>query len=64
MQVLQNLYSAYGRKIWLTEFACPMTHDQNVIKQYMREVIPRLEAAHFVERYAWFASRFATQVFT
>merc|ERR1712083_1106186 len=62
MQVLQDLYSAYGRKIWLTEFACPMTSDPNVIRQYMQEVIPRLEAADFVDRYAWFASGFATQV--
>ena len=62
MKVLEDLYSAYGRKIWLTEFACHMTRDPNVIKQYMQEVIPRLEAADFVDRYAWFASRFATQV--
>merc|ERR1712013_469839 len=51
----------YGKKIWLTEFACPMTSDPNTIKQYMQEVLPRLEAADYVDRYAWFASRFATQ---
>ena len=39
-----------------------MTSDPNTIKQYMQEVLPRLEAADYVDRYAWFASRFATQV--
>jgi len=61
MQVLQDLYNRYGKKIWLTEFACPMTNDPNTIQQYMKDVLPRLEAADFVDRYAWFASRFATQ---
>ena len=56
------MYNRYGKKIWLTEFACPMTNDPNTIKQYMQEVLPRLEAADYVDRYAWFASRFATQV--
>ena len=39
-----------------------MTNDPSMIKQYMEEVIPRLESADYVDRYVWFASRFATQV--
>ena len=39
-----------------------MTSDPNTIQQYMKDVLPRLEAVDFVDRYAWFASRFATQV--
>ena len=34
-----------------------------MINKYMEDVIPRLDAAEFVDRYAWFASRFPKQVF-
>ena len=60
--MFQDLYNAYNRKIWLTEVACPGTRDPATIRRYMEELVPRLEAADYVDRYAWFASRFATQV--
>ena len=39
-----------------------MTDDPNKIQEFMKDVLPKLEAADHVDRYAWFASRFATQV--
>ena len=39
-----------------------MTDDPIKIKNFMEDVLPKLEAADYVDRYAWFASRFATQV--
>ena len=60
--MFQDLYNAYNRKIWLTEVACSGTRDPAAIRRYMEELVPRLEAADYVDRYAWFASRFATQV--
>ena len=39
-----------------------MTDDPKVINKFMEDVLPKLEAADHVDRYAWFASRFATQV--
>jgi len=58
---LKDLYETYGLKIWLTEFACPFARDVDQIKTYMEKVVPMLESADYVEKYAWFASRFATQ---
>ena len=50
MSYLQSLYHKYHKKIWLTEFACPHTKDPNVQLRYMKEVLPRLEAAHYIYR--------------
>ena len=50
MSYLQSLYGRYHKKIWLTEFACPDTTDPNVQLKYMKEILPRLEAAPFVYR--------------
>ena len=61
MVFLKDLYDTYGLKIWLTEFACPFERDPEKIKAYMEKVVPMLEAADYVEKYAWFASRFPTQ---
>lgn len=52
MAYLQQLYDRYGKKIWLTEFACPGSNDVNKQMTYMRELLPQLEAADFVYRYS------------
>ena len=62
MAFLKDLYETYGLKIWLTSIACSQERDKQKIKAYMEDVIPMLEAADYVEKYAWFASRFATHV--
>ncbi|KAL4230341.1 hypothetical protein ACF0H5_010724 [Mactra antiquata] len=58
MNYLQELYNRYQKKIWLTEFACgDRVMDPTVQLNYMKDVLPRLEAADFVFRYAWFTAR-------
>lgn len=53
---LQKLHERYGYPVWLTEFSCG-DHAQGRPTEahlsFMREVIPMLDAAPFVERYAW-----------
>ena len=50
MDYLQKLYTRYGKKIWLTEFSCPRTMDYGHQLDYMKAILPRLEAADFVYR--------------
>ena len=58
----QELYDEFGLRIWLTEIACPFAREAEEIQAFMAELLPRLEAADHVARYAWFATRFPTQV--
>jgi hypothetical protein len=50
-------FKAFGKPIWLTEFACAYGGDTSVAGQeaYMREAIPILEQDPQVGRYAWFS---------
>lgn len=57
MHFLENLYHKYGRKIWLTEFACANTADPVKTLNYMKHILPRLEAADYVFRYSWYMAR-------
>jgi len=57
MGFLNKLWNRYGKKIWLTEFACPQQSDEAVIMKYMRKMLPRLERAPHVAKYAWYLSR-------
>ena len=57
MSYLEGLWNRYQKKIWLTEFACPLTHSANVQLKFMKEILPRLESAHYVFRYSWFQNR-------
>ncbi|CAH1777737.1 unnamed protein product [Owenia fusiformis] len=57
MAYLRSLYARYGKKIWLTEFACPNTDSFARVSRYMTNILPQLEAADFVYRYSWFNSR-------
>lgn len=45
-------------KIWYTEFAVALEDDENEIVQLVEELLPRLEHADFIERYAWFYTRY------
>jgi len=58
MNGLQNLYNRYGLKIWLTEFAKCCTRDVAEVEAFAREIIPRLEEAHYVYKYSWFITRY------
>lgn len=53
MTLLKRLYDRYDLDIWLTEFACPYTTDVNKEIEYMTELLPLLEAAPYVFRYAF-----------
>ncbi|XP_046551146.1 alkali-sensitive linkage protein 1-like [Haliotis rubra] len=63
MNYLQTLYNKFHKKIWLTEFACPSHNSVQDQLNYMKAILPRLEAASYVSRYAWFASRWAGDSF-
>jgi len=58
MNRLKMLHQRYGKKIWLTEFAKCCTHDENEVIDFVKEIIPRLEAANYVYRYSWFITRY------
>jgi len=64
MERLELLYQRFGKKIWLTEFAKCCTKDENQVLDFMKEIIPRLEAAEFVYRYSWFITRYNEKNFT
>ncbi|KAF1992198.1 glycoside hydrolase family 128 protein [Aulographum hederae CBS 113979] len=53
-QHVQNAYSVGGgRKVWITEFGCASGTVAQT-KDFMRSVLPWLDAQGFVERYAYF----------
>jgi len=63
---LDKIHKLYGKPIWLTEF-CPAdwgakkkgrnAHSPEQVKKFMLEVLPKLDALDYVERYAWFTCR-------
>ena len=53
-------FDRYGKQIWLTEFSCGDNADAKPTSDhlnFMREILPLLDAAPFVYRYAWMAAR-------
>jgi len=58
---VQNLvenYKKFGKKIWLTEFACAdQNYDVSMQGQikFMKEVVPWLDQEDVIEKYAWFS---------
>ena len=55
MEYLNSL-KKYNLKIWFTEFNCPGgTPDQQ--KQFMNELLPKLEESDLIYKYAWFMDR-------
>ncbi|KAK7485913.1 hypothetical protein BaRGS_00022908 [Batillaria attramentaria] len=57
MAYLQQLWDRFHIKLWLTEFACPDAHTVSDQLTFMKVFLPRLEAAPYVARYSWFATR-------
>ncbi|XP_071108550.1 uncharacterized protein [Haliotis cracherodii] len=60
MRFLETVHNRYKKQVWLTEFACPHTTSLTHVENYMKGIIPRLERAPFVARYAWFGNRILT----
>ena len=58
MHYLERLWNMFHKPIWLTEFACPQTNSVDKQLNYMKAVLPRLEAANYVAKYAWFTTRY------
>ncbi len=65
MQSLKEVHEMYGRPLWITEFAvgdwqAPTAQENRFsperIAQFMGEVLPALDKASFVDRYAWFSA--------
>lgn len=58
MNYLNELWTLFNKPIWLTEFSCPETHSAQTQLQYMKAILPLLEATDYVEKYFWFTHRF------
>lgn len=62
LQLMSNRYTGVDGKplrIWLTEFSCGDGAQNKPMAQhlaYMKEIFPLLDAADFVERYAWMSA--------
>ena len=63
LQKIKNVYEAYGRPIWITEFAvadwqaetpASNRHTPDQVLDFMKEVLPALYQADYVHRFAWF----------
>jgi hypothetical protein len=60
-EYVEGMHRRYGRRVWVTEFCCtnwnpaaPPSEAQAL--RFMTEAVRFLEAADFVERYAWFGA--------
>lgn len=65
MRRLERVAREFGRPVWITEFAVgdwdakspeQNKHSPKRIAAFMKELLPTLNAATFVERYAWFSA--------
>eukprot|EP00038_Savillea_parva_P027333 m.58985 g.58985 ORF g.58985 m.58985 type:complete len:481 (+) comp7856_c0_seq1:39-1481(+) len=50
-------YKKYGLRVWLTEFAVGSSADRPRNDAFMKSVLPALDAADSIARYAWFSAR-------
>jgi len=57
IQKADAAYKRYGRKIWLTEFSVGSQEHRGTQNAFLKEIIPKLEAAESVFRYAWYSTR-------
>ena len=59
MKYLKSIHDRYGYPVWLTEFSCGdgaagrPTSDH---LKFMKEIVPQLDAADYVYRYAWMSA--------
>lgn len=59
MTYIKTLYARYGLRVWLTEFSCGDGAQKRATSdhyRYMSQVIPMLDAAPEVFRYAWMSA--------
>ena len=61
MDYLHDLYTRFGKKIWLTEFCCQYTTNPDDQLNFMKQILPLLEKAHYVDRYSWFIHRVTSE---
>lgn len=63
---LEKVHQMYGKPIWITEFAvadwnaksaAENRYSPEVVERFMRDILPKLDALDYVERYAWFTSK-------
>lgn len=60
LSYLKSVYDRYGLPVWLTEFSCGEGSKQNPTEDhfaFMKEILPMLDQAPFVYRYAWMSAR-------
>ena len=50
-------YRRYGRKVWLTEFSVGKSAGRAANDRFAAEVLPLLDEAESVARYAWYSAR-------
>ncbi len=63
---MERVYRMFERPIWITEFAvgdwraasrAENRHQPREIARFMSELLPRLDALKFIERYAWYPAK-------
>jgi hypothetical protein len=56
---IERMYKDYNKPIWINEFACPPYKSCTAADElkFAKLAVPRLEAADYVFRYAWFQAR-------
>ena len=60
MAYIDSIYKRYGYPVWLTEFSCgdgAAGKPTSAHLTYMKEIVPQLDAAPHVYRYAWMSGR-------
>lgn len=60
LDYIHQLYSTYGKQVWLTEFACGDHNAKNPLSDqitFMKDIVPRMDADDAVFRYAWMSAR-------
>lgn len=64
MSRLESIYKMYDRPLWVTEFAvgdwdakrvADNRHSPLRVARFMREILPDLDKAKFIERYSWYS---------
>ena len=50
-------YEKYKKRVWLSEFSVGFGKDRATNNQFMKKVLPLLDAADSVARYAWYSTR-------
>jgi len=64
MAYLKAVYDRYKKPVWLTEFSCGDGADAKPMSEhlaYMKKIVPLLDGADFVFRYAWMSAKSANR---